>query len=843
MDFLIHMTMIFSVTTILILAIKLIFKNKFTPGWHVFIWVILMVRLASPMLPESDVSVFNFVPDWSETYADFIDHKTEQQISPGQEAIRPDQGNAETGLDENTAAASDGSSGTAGGADQKAFGESPESSWFRFGEKWILTLYWAGGAVLAAGLLLSYGRLLRRLKHLPLCRDAEVLGILNECQEQAGIGGKQILLKEGADSPILAGIFRPVIYISEKYEPEEIKHVFYHELCHYKGKDNIWNALAIAVLCFNWFNPLAWYAFKTFKYDLEVYCDYRAVRLTGERKAYAELLLKTVSANSPAFFVNGLESGEKEVSRRIKKLAYFKSPKLWGSIAGLLLIGILSVFCLTNASDISSKKQLISVCGPANEWGAYMLEVPLSWGKDYEEVIPEQPPYSENVVFHDKNGKQTVELTYKMLDLAENETTLPDSNVKSLSGSVDYEQKINQVIKQSGAYSGKADQIKVKKLEVDSSELWEAYQVKYWKASKLIRTEIYLIAGKYTRIVPVLCTENDKITGKELIQTALTLKKVEDPSQYRPKEKADMLTDAKTGIGVPGGAYDVSKLIQDYLQHYVDTKMPPDRAVKAFKIYSLKEITPAKDIPGIIDEGVISGESVPWHIIYPTARVYQVDYELIPEDKDKYADTAGGGFEMTKEGHKHYQKSYAVFYSYLAEGSYEAVFLGFLHESSLAEYGMDYSVLSRIDGYYEQEILPQVLEDARVQYVGDPSAVGKLLGLLPLHEYTNGMELQTKEEPYGITVNYKIGRAEPYDMEAGGALSAWPEKDGDLSGIYSKRAPSELNFYIERQLQKNTQYLFSGIDNVKSVNIICESPYLKHNYKLVYKDPYNEGSK
>ncbi|MGW6302241.1 DUF4825 domain-containing protein [Peribacillus butanolivorans] len=40
-------------------------------------------------------------------------------------------------------------------------------------------------------------------------------------------------------------------------------------------------------------------------------------------------------------------------------------------------------------------------------------------------------------------------------------------------------------------------------------------------------------------------------------------------------------------------------------------------------------------------------------------------------------------------------------------------------------------------------------------YVGDNGAVGSIVMQLPYSEYLNGFELKTKEDPYGIILNYK----------------------------------------------------------------------------------------
>nr|WP_315024960.1 M56 family metallopeptidase [uncultured Aminipila sp.] len=846
MDLLINMTVTFSVTVILILILKAVFKNRFTPKWHVLIWTVLIIRLAIPILPESEISIFNYIPDMSDKYVHFIDQKTEGLNNVTEESIRNPQDNEI--MDEHVVFKTDDSN------QGNSISETTKQNQYltknmnliKYIEKMILAIYWLGILIMTLGLSLSYGWLLKKIRKLPICSDNEILKVFSICKEGVGVRNHKLTLKQGGESPMLAGVFNPVIYISEGYSREELKHVFNHELCHYKNKDNIWNMVSSALLCMNWFNPLAWYAFKIFRRDLEMYCDYMVIGIAGEKKAYAEVLLKTASAeNSFMFATTCLESGEKEVSQRIKKIAYFKKPKVWVSIAGLLLVLLLAVCCLTNAVDLSKRTQVIGVSGPDNEWDNYMMEVPLSWGKDYEEVMPEGPPYCENILFKDKDGNEIAGLNYRTVDLSECEFIPQGSNAITMTGRVNYESKVKELIKQSKSFSELADNkesnVKIERLKSNSTYIWDAYKVNYLRNSKVLRTEIYIAADEYSRTLPVLYKESNNITQEELIKAAMTLEEIKDPAIYKPKAEAGMLTNAKTGTGVMGGDYDARILMEDYLNNYVNIQMPPSRDIKGYKINSFKEIGPMGDVPGIIDEGMAPGENAPWNIIYPTAKVYKVDYELIPEVPSKYGDVAGGSFEITKKGNKHYDESYAVFYSYSEDGkTYKAAFLGFLIDGNLAEWGVDYSVLNLINYWYEHEVLDRVYENAAVQYVGDASAVGKLVRLLPLHEYSNGMELQTKAEPYGITVNYKIGRSEPYNSEKGGLLSAWPEVDGDLSGIYSHSSPNELNFYIKKQLEKNAEYLTSEIENSESTTIKCESPYLEKKFNFDYSDLFSK---
>lgn len=52
-------------------------------------------------------------------------------------------------------------------------------------------------------------------------------------------------------------------------------------------------------------------------------------------------------------------------------------------------------------------------------------------------------------------------------------------------------------------------------------------------------------------------------------------------------------------------------------------------------------------------------------------------------------------------------------------------------------------------------------------YVGDNSAVGHIIERLPAHEYLDGFELQTSQEPYEVTINYKPFDEATVELEDG----------------------------------------------------------------------------
>lgn len=85
-------------------------------------------------------------------------------------------------------------------------------------------------------------------------------------------------------------------------------------------------------------------------------------------------------------------------------------------------------------------------------------------------------------------------------------------------------------------------------------------------------------------------------------------------------------------------------------------------------------------------------------------------------------------------------------------------------------------------------------------YVGDNSAVGHIIERLPAHEYLDSFELQTNQEPYEVTINYK-----PFD-----------EVTVELeNGSTSKVALNEI-------LKGNSMLILSLVTNAEIVNFNIE---------------------
>ena len=319
-----------------VLLVKLAFGNRITPRGHMLMWILVAASvLAVPLaeiLPESDFSAKTYLPQsynttetvWVEPY---------ENLDARGFGIE-EQGNYYTVQKDHVSM-------------QVPFtGRTVDSDFTATVSRAKIENYvWIAGA--AAVLLLMLAgtvRQKRRLKVLPCMDDANARAELDELKKLVGIRDvAKIQIRSGADSTFLTFMGgQYVIALENGYTQEERRRVLAHELTHLAHGDLIYNLISAFFLAAFWWNPVIWLAFRRFRRDMEVYCDYDAARKTGDKKGYAETLVRAAAGTER--FILGTTSfigGEKEISARVKALAAFKKPKTW--------IAVLAVIALAGA--------------------------------------------------------------------------------------------------------------------------------------------------------------------------------------------------------------------------------------------------------------------------------------------------------------------------------------------------------------------------------------------------------------------------------------------------------------------------------------------------------------
>jgi beta-lactamase regulating signal transducer with metallopeptidase domain len=647
-----------------------------------------------------------------------------------------------------------------------------------------LILYgWLAGAVLTAAFLgMAHGMIARSAIRLPLCRDVDILKLFEDCKKTAGIEGTKILLRIGGETPMLHGLLSPTVILPKGYSKGELSHVMIHELCHYKHRDILINRCSCLLLSLYWYNPVLWICFFALRRDLEVLCDETAIGLTGRRKEYAETLLKTAMRKNQAFFaVASMQNGEREVSRRIKLIASFQRPKAW--ISGLAIIAVLTAgaFCLTDAS------------------GSVTLRIDV--GEGYQLSIPENWSGAEtgDQLFYDSQG-----------------VNFGGTEFLNLNADTGYEQKSEfgeavlplpnhaHVLERRVLTKNGITMIVIN-LEMDAETAAQT-EARYQTGDRtppepMNQNHIFLQPEPSSELVFSLWANSDTVTEKQLIRIAETFKRSPKPWAYQPE-------------GTYSGDWGetAEKLLKGYFQNYVHAKLPVTTDISGYRIEGMKPY-----------EGEGSWRLTNFSRFYKVM-LYSVDYTLNIADPRLY-DIQGSGFELGEENTLFgaerktitYKNQLAVF---ALDGQGTPRFIGFVDQDTRDGMGEVIAIHSMI-----KSALPDQSGEfysLKTPYIGDASKVGRIVQKMPLFQYSNGMQLHTKEEPYGLTVAYDLTRF-------GGML--YDESEA--------RAPTDSRGwdptpYLKAQLFQNSAVLLSLIDNCSTVELVLNgrlesgAPYTYH---------------
>lgn len=156
--------------------------------------------------------------------------------------------------------------------------------------------------------------------------------------------GVPVLESRAVEGPIAIGLLDPRIVVPidflSRYTAAEQRLALAHEHIHHRRGDLWWNCLALLVLGLNWFNPLAWLAFRAFRADQELACDAAVARAAApaERHDYARALVK--SASRPGLIAACPLNSADQLKRRLKMMNRHRSSRLRSLSGSAALLGL-----------------------------------------------------------------------------------------------------------------------------------------------------------------------------------------------------------------------------------------------------------------------------------------------------------------------------------------------------------------------------------------------------------------------------------------------------------------------------------------------------------------------
>lgn len=178
--------------------------------------------------------------------------------------------------------------------------------------------------------------------------------LFESVKKECGIKRKvRIRLSSAAETPLLIGIARPVLYLPDRDLPEDvIRFVLQHELMHLKRRDLWYKAVLLAARTIHWFNPAVWLLLSESSQAMECACDDAVLygRTAEERKMYGEAILFCLRQRTvgKAVLATGFYDGMRALRKRFRNL--FENV---GRKRGYFLMPILALFMLTAGGMVS----------------------------------------------------------------------------------------------------------------------------------------------------------------------------------------------------------------------------------------------------------------------------------------------------------------------------------------------------------------------------------------------------------------------------------------------------------------------------------------------------------
>ncbi len=234
----------------------------------------------------------------------------------------------------------------------------------------ILLTIWAVGA-----LIFFVWQVLVYLRFANKARD-RATGLYQE-------GRVEIRQDTQAGSPLAYGIFSKSVLLpadfAERFEHDEQYFAIRHELSHHARGDLVANLFALTLLSLNWFNPLAYMAFRAYRADQEAACDATVLADASDDdcQAYGRALVKSAVGRAPLVACPiGVAEGLKE------RLGHIVAARDVAPLyqAGMMLSGVAIVaglgFTASGADGAASVPQ--RVAGPQVAVASSAESIPVS---------------------------------------------------------------------------------------------------------------------------------------------------------------------------------------------------------------------------------------------------------------------------------------------------------------------------------------------------------------------------------------------------------------------------------------------------------------------------------
>lgn len=217
---------------------------------------------------------------------------------------------------------------------------------------WLLSVLWIVGAAFFLSFslyrYLAFSRNISRWS--TAVTEQKEKQVFERAKEEQNITKKIRLVKScQVSTPLLLGVFRPVIVLPEKeISQDKLLYIFRHELSHYTRKDVAKRWLSLFVTSLHWFNPLIHLLAKQMGVDTELACDNKVLSFQGATgKDYGYALLSFLETQDYGDIPLTTAFQEKNKTEKRFQNLVSKTPKRKGVL--VLSAIILTVAGMTTA--------------------------------------------------------------------------------------------------------------------------------------------------------------------------------------------------------------------------------------------------------------------------------------------------------------------------------------------------------------------------------------------------------------------------------------------------------------------------------------------------------------
>lgn len=343
---------IFAMTMLL----KKCFGSKMSAFLHYAVWMVLIVRLLTPVTITSPVHFFTLPEEPS------VVNETEQEVL---QPYQPIERSAAYTADFDSAPAQ--APSISAQPQNKIENSTPVKKHIKITWQQIAVIVWfAGTGILIIYLAAVFLTLRRHLKRNGVPPSAKLRRLFEETKAQMGIQANIRLIctyEYGTPALMLPRTVIMPIDALAAMDDEQTTYALRHELMHYKRGDHVMSILLSLLNAVYWFNPFVWLAFRQMRMDMETACDGAVVKRLDDsgRGRYASLIVRLFAQPEHRQVVLGMAqaNARKAAEQRVRGIFMKDKSKRSAKLISAALTAVLLVTCFTTACQPTPEKPIV----------------------------------------------------------------------------------------------------------------------------------------------------------------------------------------------------------------------------------------------------------------------------------------------------------------------------------------------------------------------------------------------------------------------------------------------------------------------------------------------------